>query len=59
MIGQPIVVRCEVKNQTKAYEDPHEDATETGGSFMISLVVHDGMFTVIRRVNICRVSLKG
>ena len=27
--------------------------TEKGGSFMISLVVHDGMFTVIRRVNIC------
>ena len=33
--------------------------TETGGSFMISLVVHDGMFTVIKRVNICRVTLKG
>ena len=29
---------------------------EKGGSFMISIVVHDGLFTVISRVNICRVS---
>ena len=23
LIGQPIIVRCEVKNQTEAYEDAH------------------------------------
>ena len=38
-----------MKNQTEACEDPEKVAhVEKGGSFIISLVVHDDMFTVIR-----------
>ena len=56
-----IVVRCEVKNQTEACEGPHTGrcSLRKVGLFMISLVVHDGKYTVVSRVNFCRVSEKG
>ena len=56
-----IVVRCEVKNQTEACEGLHTGrySLRKVGLFMISLVVHDGKYTVVSRVNFCRVSEKG
>ena len=54
-----IVMWYEMKNQTEACEGRQEDGHWERWVFLISLVVHDGKFTAIGRVNFSRVTLKG
>ena len=59
LIGQSIDMRGEETNCGLFKVHRKALIENLGESFTISLVAHDGMFTMIGRVNSCRVSLKG